>query len=145
MKKITLLFLLFVGITTASFGQAQKQLNFGLVGLSYEIPVASSFAIAPTAFTDFNFNWLTLGVKGNYYFDELFGLPSQWDVYGGVNAGFGMWIGNGDTYDNGLHLGLQVGGRWFWNDRWGIYLELGGGSVGGEANGLGGLGVTMKL
>ena len=35
-----------------------------------------------------------------------------------------------------------VGGRWFWNDKWGIYLELGGGSTQGAT---GGLGLTMKL
>jgi hypothetical protein len=142
MKKITLLFLLFAGITTASFGQAQSQLNIGLIGISYEIPVASAITIAPTAFTDFNLDWLTLGVKGNYYFDELLELPSEWDVYAGANAGFGMWIGGGGTNSGTLDVGLQVGGRWFWSERWGVYLELGGGRVGGIG---GGLGVTMKM
>jgi len=142
MKKITLLLLLFVGISSTSFGQAQSQLSIGLIGVSYEIPVASAVSIAPTAFTDFDLNWLTLGVKANYYFDELFGLPAAWDVYGGANAGFGMWIGGGTAETNSLNIGLQVGGRWFWSEKWGIYLEFGGGSVGGVG---GGLGVTMKM
>lgn len=142
MKKITLLFLLFAGITTASFGQAQSQLNIGLVGVSYEIPVASAITIAPTAFTNFDFDYLTLGVKANYYFDELFGLPPAWDVYGGANLGYGLYLGNDVNASSDLDLGLQVGGRWFWSDRWGLYLELGGGKL---AGGNYGLGVTMKM
>jgi hypothetical protein len=59
-----------------------------------------------------------------------------------------MWIGGGGTNSGELNVGLQAGGRWFWSDKWGLYLELGGGSVGGMGNieniG-GGLGVTMKL
>lgn len=141
MKKITLLFLLFAGITTASYGQAQSQLNIGLIGVSYEIPVSKAITVAPTAFTNFDFNYLTLGVKGNYYFDELFGLPSEWDVYAGANLGFGIYMGDG-TKSSDLDLGLQVGGRWFWNEKWGVYAEIGGGKLGGGAYGLG---VTMKL
>lgn len=141
MKKITLLFLLFAGITTASYGQAQSQLNIGLIGVSYEIPVSSAITIAPTAFTNFDLNYLTLGVKGNYYFDELFGLPSAWDVYGGANVGFGIYMGDG-TDSSELDLGLQVGGRWFWSEKWGVYAEIGGGKLGGGAYGLG---VTMKM
>ena len=129
----------FVAIATFSFGQAQKYLNIGFVGVSYEIPIASAITIAPAAFTNFDFTNLVLGVKANYYFDDMFGLPSEWDVYGGANAGFGLGIGNNTNNDFGF--GLQVGGRWFWSDKWGVYLEAGGGNLGGS----GGVGVTMKM
>ena len=154
MKKITLFFFaIFASFvinaqngpaTSGGAGDtgATKGLSIGLVGVSYEIGVGEQFTIAPTAFTDFDFNWLTLGVKGNYYFDKLFGLPAAWDVYGGANVGYSMWIGSGINESNDVNLGLQVGGRWFWSDKWGVYLELGGGSVGGAG---GGLGVTMKM
>ncbi|RLD42414.1 MAG: hypothetical protein DRI86_11690 [Bacteroidetes bacterium] len=141
MKK-TVLLIAFIASTTLMFGQAQRQLNIGLIGVSYEIPLGAAVTIAPTAFTDFELNWLTLGVKANYYFDELFGLPAAWDVYAGANAGFGLWIGGNDTKDNGLDVGIHVGGRWFWSEKWGIYLELGGGKLGGAG---GGLGLTMKM
>ena len=139
MKKITLL-LAFVAIAGMSYGQAKKQLNFGLIGLSYEIPVSSAITIAPAAYTNFDLNWLTLGVKANYYFDELFGLTDPWDVYGGANLGFG--IAMNDNNDSDLDFGLQVGGRYFWSEQWGVYVELGGGKLGGGAYGIG---VTMVL
>lgn len=140
MKKITLLFAfaLLLGASNL-FGQANKQLNFGLVGISYDIPVATDIAISPFAGTDFELDFLTIGVKGSYYFDNLLALPAEWDFYGGANAGYALGIDN--TQDNGFNMGLQVGGRWFWNDKWGLYLELGGGNIGAT----GGLGITMKL
>ena len=127
---------------------ARSVLNIGIIGVSYEIPVASQITIAPAAFTNFDLNYLTLGVKGNYYFDKLFGLPSAWDVYAGANVGFGLSLNdqldaNGNSmYASGLDLGLQVGGRWFWSPKWGLYVELGGGKLGGGAYGIG---VTMKM
>lgn len=120
------------------FAQAARQLNFGFVGVSYEIPIASAITIAPAAFTNFDLAYLTLGVKANFYFDDLFGLPNEWDVYGGANGGFALGL---DNNGNDFDLGLQVGGRWFWSDKWGVYLEGGGGKLGGN----GGVGLTMKM
>lgn len=141
MKKITLLFVfgLIIGATTI-FGQATKQLNFGLIGVSYDIPVATNIAISPFAGTNFDVKWLNLGVKGNYYFDGLLKLPVEWDIYGGAAVGYAIAIDNDKKSD--LDLGLQVGARWFWNDKWGVYLEFGGG---GHTGGTGGLGLTVKL
>ncbi len=143
MKKITLLCVLIVaGFASNVFGQARSELNFGLIGVNYEIPVHKDITIAPGASTNFDLNWLTLNVKANYYFDSLLELTDDaWDVYGGAGAGFAFYNGN-DNKDNGFDIGLHVGGRWFWNDKWGIYLELGGGSTQGAT---GGLGLTVKL
>jgi len=139
MKK--LLLFAFILITTVSLNaQAQKYLNLGLIGVSFEIPVASAITIAPAAFTNFDLNHLTLGVKGNYYFDDLFGLTPDWDVYAGANIGFGLALN--DNHSSDIDFGLQVGGRWFWSDKWGVYVELGGGALGGAAYGVG---VTMKM
>ncbi len=134
----------FIGIAIITFqndaqAQATKQLNLGIVGVSYELPVSSAITIAPAAFTNTDFSHLILGVKANYYFDDLFTLHNDWDVYGGANAGFGLGIGNDKDSDFGF--GAQVGGRWFWNEKWGVYAEIGGGNLGGN----GGFGVTMKM
>ncbi len=127
-------------VVSAQDSQTVKQLNFGFVGASFEIPVHKDISIAPYAGTDLNLDWLALGAKGNYYFDNLFELPSAWDVYAGLNAGFAIGLGSNGNSD--INFGLHVGGRWFWNDKWGINVELGGGSV---TDVTGGLGVTMKL
>jgi hypothetical protein len=141
MKKITLLLVLLVGLfaVDSAYSQATSQLNFGLIGVAYDIPVAENVAISPFAGTNFNLDWLTLGVKGNYYFDNIIGMTDPWDFYAGANLGYGIGIGNDN--DGDIALGLQVGGRWFWNEKWGLYLELGGGNLGGT----GGLGLTMRL
>ena len=131
--------LLCLTITSAQDSQTVKQLNFGFVGVSFEIPVHRDISIAPYVGTDFNLDWLALGAKGNYYFDNLFELPSAWDVYAGLNAGFAIGIGN-DSGSDDLNVGLHVGGRWFWNDKWGVFVDLGGGSV---TDATGGLGLTM--
>lgn len=138
MKKLFLasVFALFA---LAASGQAAKQLSFGIIGVAYDIPVATDISIAPFASTNWNLDHLVLGAKGDYYFDNLIGLPAEWDVYAGINAGFAIGLSDGNSSD--LDLGAQVGGRWFWNEKWGIYLQGGGGMQGAT----GGLGITMKL
>jgi len=154
MKNLLLstLFLLFAGI---SFGQSPlesggKQLNFG-VGLGEDgIPVylGADFHLAN------NFTWglqgnyrakdnnSKIGVLGNvnYHFDEVFNLPSQWNVYLGANAGF-YFVDNNGNDDNDFGFGAQLGSRYFFNDKWGVNLELGGGNIVNEGK----LGLTVIL
>ena len=125
--------------SNTGFAQARKELNIGFVGVNYEIPIATDITIAPAAGTDFNFNHLSLGVKANYYFDSLFGLTDPWDIYAGVNLGYGIGLNNNNS---DFAFGLQVAGRWFWNDKWGVYAEIAGGNLDGAG---GGIGVTMKF
>lgn len=139
------------------FGQAREEINFGLIGINYEIPIHKDITIAPGIGTNLDLDWLNIGVKGNYYFDNLFGISDNaWDVYGGLNLGYAVYMGDHDhdndgpdhhghdhdDYDNGLNLGLQIGGRWFWNDKWGVYAEIASGSISGMSPAIG---VTMKL
>lgn len=138
MKKIVLLFA-FIAASSVSFGQAQKYLNLGLIGASYEIPLGEAITIAPAAYTNFDLNHLTIGVKSNYYLDKVFSLTADWDVYAGANVGYGIALNN--NKDSDVNFGLQVGGRWFWSEKWGVYVEIGGGALGGNA----GIGVTMKM
>ena len=121
------------------YGQAQKYLNVGGLGTglyaSIEFPVSSVISIAPQFSTDYNFDRFVISGKGNFYFDNIFELPEAWDVYAGINLGWRL-----ETNNDGFSWGAQIGGRWFWSDKWGINAEFGGGS-----GVLGGVGVTMKM
>ena len=137
-KKLLLFVAVIISAASAN-GQAEKVLNLGGLGTGLyagiEFPVGSAITVGPAAYTDWNFDKFVIAAKGNYYFDELFGLPSEWDVYLGANVGYRI-----DKDDDGFNWGAQIGGRWFWNEKWGINAEFGGGS---GVNG--GIGVTMKF
>ena len=145
MKKITLIAIMLVSMSSL-FAQAVPQLNFGLgfnsggdlpIYVSYDFPVTNDVSIAPMVQTDLNLNWITLGARGDYYFDRLLQLPSDWDVYGGANLGVDVFFGQ--NYSE-LDMGLQVGGRWRWNDLWALNLEFAGGTSFGTK-----LGVTVAI
>jgi hypothetical protein len=42
--------------------------------------------------------------------------------------------------DVDIDLGLQIGGRWYWSEKWGLNLEAGGGTGYNTS-----LGVSMKF
>lgn len=53
---------------TNVFGQARKELNFGLVGINYEIPVHKDIKIAPGIGTNLDIDWLNIRSKGKLLF-----------------------------------------------------------------------------
>lgn len=129
---------MFFSANTVS-AQAQKYLNVGGAGTGFygsiEFPVSSVITVAPQFSTDYNFNSFVIAGKANYYLDDVFDVASAWDVYAGLNLGWRVESGN-----DGFNWGIQVGARWFWDDKWGINAEVGGGS-----GVLGGVGLTMKM
>ncbi|OOG70506.1 hypothetical protein [Algoriphagus sp. A40] len=144
MKKLFLVAIIVFTALSAN-GQAQKYLNFGGVGTGLyaglEFPVGSNITVGPNVYTDWDFNRWVIAAKGNYYLDDAFGLGSQWDVYVGANVGYRLEEIDGDGGDgDGFNWGAQVGGRWFWNESWGINAEFGGGS-----GVIGGVGLTKRL
>ena len=163
------LFIALVFIFSASFSFAQSplyvgssQLNLG-VGLSnasipvyigFDHSVARDITLgAELSYRSYNEHWSTyyydhnvIGISGNanYHFNTLFGISPRWDLYAGVNVGFYSWNSpDGYTGDHtsGLGLGGQVGARYYFNNKFGINLEYGGGNAfsGGK------LGLTLKL
>ena len=88
--------------------------------------------------------------NANYHFNNLLELPSEFDVYAGLSLGFYAWstsssgssiieyTGSGGS---GLGIGIQIGGRYFFNETWGANLQLGGGNAASGAQ----IGVTYKL
>jgi hypothetical protein len=150
MKKISLLLVIIfftVGLLAQNRGVAplargEKQINFGAGIYQKGIPTYFSvdFALhkdvtltpevhAVFPFPDEKFKGGVM-VKADYHWNYLIGIPANWDFYAGARAGFSF---GGDIYPE---LGIQVGGRWYWSDIWGMNAELAAGT---------GLGFTFGL
>jgi len=147
-----LVFSLFIGFayTQSPIGKGGRQLNFGVTGNSKYIPVYVSFdfgvhpdiTIGPQASLDLGFNYLNLGFRGDYHFNTLIGIPPEWDFYAGVTTGFSIELRSNEVkVKNGFLIGGQVGGRWYWSDRWGLNLEFGGSNLFGTAR----IGLSVKM
>jgi outer membrane immunogenic protein len=87
-----------------------------------------------------------IGANGNYHFNSLLKIPSKFDFYAGASLTYYIW--NYNDYNNNPHpdntslgLGLQVGGRYFFTNNFGINLELGGNTGTSGAK----FGVTFKI
>lgn len=85
------------------------------------------------------------GVNGNYHFNRILDIPSKWDFYAGLGINYYVWSYDNDLYrrsdSSDFGLGAQVGGRFFFTNKFGINLELGG----GNATSGGKIGITYKL
>lgn len=131
--------LLFVFCTSISYSQSplqsgERQANFGVgldntgsvplyVGVDFNI--ADNVTLGPIASISGDF-FSGVGAL-NYHFDELFALPSEWNVYAGANVGFIASLDDNFRGD-GFGIGLQLGGRYFFNEKWGANIEAGGGN-----------------
>ena len=165
---IFLIALLFASITFAQrIQEGEMEFNGGVglysdgwslplyAGLDYgihpdiSVGAVMSFSSQNYGYTggDFKGRWLSIGANGNYHFNTIFDIPNQFDVYAGLTLAY-----NSFSYDypsgfegrykgSGVGLAAQIGGRYFFNDTFGINLELGGGDVatGGKA------GITIKF
>lgn len=166
MKKVITTCLIIISTTTL-FAQnpiekGQSQINAGFGFSNYGLPVYVGFDYGVhediTVGAEFSFRsynddvWGTkyshkvYGFSGNanYHFNNLLGIEPVWDVYGGLNVGFYAWnssSGYKGGRTSGLGLGLQIGGRYYFNDKLGVNLELGG----GNASSGGKIGISIKL
>jgi len=77
---------------------------------------------------NYNENIIGFVANGNYHFNTLLSIPSEWDFYAGLNLGYFYW--DNTTYHNsGIGLGAQLGGRYYFNQKFGINLEFTGGNT----------------
>jgi hypothetical protein len=138
MKKITLILAFLISASgllaqnrgVAPLARGEKQINFGAGIYQKGVPAYFSvdFALhkdvtltpevhAVFPFPDEKFKGGMM-VKADYHWNYLIGIPSNWDFYAGARAGFSF---GGDFYPD---LGVQVGGRWYWSNIWGMNMEL---------------------
>ncbi|MHA7108486.1 outer membrane beta-barrel protein [Sunxiuqinia elliptica] len=146
----------------APIAKGESQLNAGVglsswgvplyVGLDYgvheDITIGGelSYRSYNDKYANVNYDHSVIGISGNgnYHFNRVLELPSEWDFYAGLNLGFYIWNspnGYEGSHSSGLGLGAQIGGRYFFSDNVGVNLEFGGGNAfsGGK------LGVTFRL
>jgi outer membrane immunogenic protein len=143
-------------------GKGGKQINAGTGFSTWGIPLYAGmdFGVHPDITAGFNVSYRSYNTKwssddyrlsvlgvfanANYHFNTLLDIPQNWNFYAGLSLGF-VSVGTPSGYDGGTVSGLgidaQVGGRYFWNDRWGVNLEFGGGNAASGAR----IGVSYVL
>lgn len=146
MKKLAT-FLLFTGLLVGFSNTTYSQedytalnlyVSFGensAINAQYEIPVAENITVSPAVVIPFDFDYLSVGVRADYYFDHLMGLSNDWDIWGGVDTGFA--IGHDDDIFN---INVHVGAEYKISQMWGILVEFGGGTAS-----FGGIGVGIHF
>ena len=117
--------------------------NYGLpvyVGLDYglmdDISIGGEFSFRSYSDNIFGSKYkhtiIGISANGNYHFNTLLDLESKYDVYAGLNIGFYVWSSSNNYPGggaSGLGLGLQIGGRYYFTENWGVNLEIGGGNA----------------
>ncbi|MBL7841246.1 MAG: outer membrane beta-barrel protein [Cyclobacteriaceae bacterium] len=167
MKKIivfaALLFISQLTFAQYALSKGESQLNAGVGLSSWGVPVYVGFDVGvhpdisvggELSFRSYrenfrgdryNHNIIGISGNGNYHFNTILDIPREWDFYAGLNLGFYVWSTPNDDYpgdgSSGLGLGAQIGGRYYFNDRFAVNLELGG----GNAFGGGKFGISLKL
>jgi hypothetical protein len=167
MKKALISFVFLVAATAlfaqAPIGIGQAQINAGFGFSSWGLPVYGgvefgvheditvggelSFRTYNDTYLDDNYGHTIVGISanGNYHFNTLLDIPEEWDVYAGANLGYYIWHNKNSDYSgsgsSGLGLGLQAGGRYYFNDKFGVNLEFGSGNSfsGGK------IGISIRL
>jgi len=156
MKKALLLLVLLIGAASVfalplNVGQSQFNIGTGFSTWGMPIYMGVDYGVTPditlggeaTLRFDKHGSWVGIYGNGNYHFVNLLNMPSNTDFYAGLCLGFDVWLpddGHENAHNSGLGLGVQVGGRYYFNDRLGLNLEFGGGFVSG-----GKIGISCKL
>jgi outer membrane immunogenic protein len=151
-----------------TLGKGGKQLNAGIGFSSWGTPVYvgvdfgvhEAITIGPKISYrnrsesylgyEYSQSLTVISFNGNYHFNKLLNIPGPWDVYAGLTIGYYMWSDvkwNNSSFNSsyggegsGVGLDAQIGGRYFFSDKFGVNLELGGGTGSG-----GNFGITYKF
>jgi len=157
MKKsfLTILLVVFATMMYSQSPVVKTQFNAGVGISSWGLPVyvGVDFGVhqditvgAELSFRTRSNYGSVIGISGNanYHFNTILNIPSPWDFYAGLNIGYlilnydNQYVG---AHASGFGIQGQIGGRYFFSDKFGINLEFGGGNAfsGGK------LGVTFRL
>ena len=147
-----------------AFSKGDKLLNIGIgvnsfydggipIGASFEKGITNNISVGLNAdylssdYASLKFTAIYFGVRASYHVNDLLKIESnKIDVYGGPTLGYRSFSWKdtdqklGDNYGSGLYLGVYVGGRYYLNDKIGLFAEAG--SI-GSTNAR--IGVAFKL
>ena len=164
MKKTSFILCLIIVGTISGFSQGSlakggKQLNAGLgfsnfgtpVYVGLDFGVHESITIGPKiSYRSYNYNFAgtkynqsltVLSFNGNYHFNKVLKIDAKWDFYAGLTVGYYLWASaDFGGQASGIGFDGQIGGRYFFSDKFGINLEFGGGTGTG-----GNIGITYKF
>jgi len=171
MYKIAFIFFIAINCSMYSFGQAplgngSRQLNAGFGFSTWGMPVYAgldfgvhpdltigpqlSFRSYSETFRDFNgtkydysHSIFVIAFNGNYHFNTLLNISSEWNIYAGLTLGYYIWSspsGYLGKRNSGIGIDAQIGGRYFFSENIGVNLEFGGGTASG-----GKIGITYKF
>jgi len=152
MKKLfaslVLVFALFTSTNTfAQFEQGDNLFNAGInlggpwgggfgLGASYEAGIHDFISVGAQVdwvnWTSYwKYNFLTLAGRGSYHFGKHFLTIDNLDLYAGVALGYRIsndpfdntWIGT--VYSSGVHFGGFAGARYYFQENFGVFAEVG--------------------
>lgn len=116
------------------------------VGLDYgvtnEITVGGEISYRVISLHDIDYFVAGFFGNVNYHFNKILKLPPKFNAYGGVSLGYYDWSSDIDNnldnieHSSGISLYGQVGGRYFFNKKFGLNLEIGVGSISGGKLGI---------
>ena len=118
--------------------------SYKTTGITYVTEQVGIFRMEVPRSIDYRHSIFGILANGNYHFNRLFKLPSQVGVYAGLSLGYFIASSTsgytGSSYSQ-FGYSVQTGARYFFNDKFGVNVEIAGGLVGGEFK----AGVTYKL
>ncbi len=154
MKKIRTLFAavvcLFLSIgafaQNSSLPEGKFQLNGGLgfsshgvpfyAGIDYgileDLSIGGELSYRQTTEDFVTHSAFALVANGNYHFNRLLEVPEELDVYAGLSLGYFSWSPDNNfmsTYNSGLRIYIQTGGRYFFNEQWGANIQFEAGGI----------------
>lgn len=158
MRKVLAIVGLFFATLTASaqatLGEGNAQLNAGVglsgwgiplyVGVDYgitqDITVGGELSYRSHTRYETTYTGIAVSANGNYHFNRVLEIPSEIDFYAGLSLGYYYWTTNeihsDDYLTSRLGFAAQIGGRYFFSDKFGLNLEIGGGNVFGAKAGI---------
>lgn len=140
-----------LGVGIGYYGYLGETLPVGLI--NFEFDVAKNFTLAPfIGFYSYqrSYYWgdknhperfysyktvvVPVGVKGTYYFDQLFHAGSKWDFYAAGSIGFAFrnsvwesgYYGDQKVYQSAspLYLDAHIGAEFHMTSKLGLFLDL---------------------